>query len=128
MKVGQVEQTLEVSWVESGGGYGKYFRRQYLTAHRNSGDAERISGLQELLPMSAGVSLQGKPDVGDSNLAARSAIITYGVLSEPYLQVEGINVTSSHDLDTAVYFDSLSLGGNRIQDRRATTPMCRLRA
>jgi hypothetical protein len=31
------------------------------------------------------------------------------VLSEPYLHVEGINVTSSHDLDTAVYFDSFSL-------------------
>src|SRR6202011_3828793 len=71
-------------------------------------EAPKGLGLQELLPMSAGVSLQGKPDVGDSNLAARSAIITYGVLSEPYLQVEGINVTSSHDLDTAVYFDSLS--------------------
>src|ERR1700682_2209468 len=72
-------------------------------------EAPKGLGLQELLPMAAGVSLQGKPDVGDSNLAARSAIITYGVLSEPYLQVEGINVTSSHDLDTAVYFDSLSL-------------------
>src|ERR1700693_2211271 len=108
MKVGQVEQTVEVTGsspvvdtVNTAGGTTLQREEIELTP--------KGLGLQELLPMSAGVSLQGKPDVGDSNLAARSAIITYGVLSEPYLQVEGINVTSSHDLDTAVYFDSLSL-------------------
>lgn len=108
MKVGQVEQTVEVTGsspvvdtVNTAGG--TTLQRQEIEL------TPKGLGLQELLPMSAGVSLQGKPDVGDSNLAARSAIITYGVLSEPYLQVEGINVTSSHDLDTAVYFDSLSL-------------------
>jgi hypothetical protein len=108
LKVGQVEQTLEVSGSNP----------VVDTVNTSGGSTLQLAeiqetpkglGLQELLPMSAGVSLQGKPDVGDSNLAARSAIITYGVLSEPYLQVEGINVTSSHDLDTAVYFDSLSL-------------------
>jgi len=108
LKVGQVEQTLEVSGsnpvvdtVNTSGG-----STLQLTEIQ---ETPKGLGLQELLPMSAGVSLQGKPDVGDSNLASRSAIVTYGVLSEPYLQVEGINVTSSHDLDTAVYFDSLSL-------------------
>jgi hypothetical protein len=108
MKVGQVEQTVEVTGsspvvdtVNTSGGT----TLQLAEIH----ETPKGLGLQELLPMSAGVSLQGKPDVGDSNLAARSAIITYGVLSEPYLQVEGINVTSSHDLDTAVYFDSFSL-------------------
>jgi hypothetical protein len=108
MKVGQVQQTVEVSGSSpvidtvnnSGGTTLKLAEIQ---------ETPKGLGLQELLPMAAGVSLQGKPDVGDSNLAARSAIITYGVLAEPYLQVEGINVTSSHDLDTAVYFDSLSL-------------------
>jgi hypothetical protein len=108
MKIGQVEQTVEVTGsspvvdtVNTAGG--TTLQRQEIEL------TPKGLGLQELLPMSAGVSLQGKPDVGDSNLAARSAIITYGVLAEPYLQVEGINVTSSHDLDTAVYFDSLSL-------------------
>jgi hypothetical protein len=108
MKVGQVEQTVEVTGsspvvdtVNTSGGTTLQLKEIQETP--------KGLGLQELLPMSAGVSLQGKPDVGDSNLAARSAIITYGVLSEPYLQVEGINVTSSHDLDTAVYFDSFSL-------------------
>ena len=108
LKFGQVEQTVEVAGsspvvdtVNTSGG-----TTLQLTEIK---ETPKGLGLQELLPMSAGVSLQGKPDVGDSNLAARSAIITYGVLSEPYLQVEGINVTSSHDLDTAVYFDSFSL-------------------
>src|SRR4029077_10142463 len=31
--------------------------------------------MQEMLPLAAGVTMQSKPDVGDSNLAARSAII-----------------------------------------------------
>ena len=108
LKVGQVEQTIEVSGsnpvvdtVNTSGGT----TLQLAEIH----ETPKGLGLQELLPMSAGISLRGKPDVGDSNLAARSAIVTYGVLAEPYLQVEGINVTSSHDLDTAVYFDSLSL-------------------
>ncbi len=108
LKVGQVEQTIEVSGsnpvvdtVNTSGGTTLQLAEIQETP--------KGLGLQELLPMSAGVSLQGKPDVGDSNMAARSAIVTYGVLAEPYLQVEGINVTSSHDLDTAVYFDSLSL-------------------
>ncbi len=108
MKIGQVEQTVEVTGsspvidtVNNSGG-----TTLQLTEIQ---ETPKGLGLQELLPMSAGVSLQGKPDVGDSNLASRSAIITYGVLSEPYLQLEGINITSSHDLDTAVYMDSLSL-------------------
>jgi hypothetical protein len=108
MKVGQVEQKVEVTGsspvidtVNTAGGTTLQLTEIVETP--------KGLGLQELLPMSAGVSLQGKPDVGDSNLASRSAIITYGVLLEPYLQVEGINVTSSHDLDTAVYFDSFSL-------------------
>lgn len=108
MKVGQIEQRVEVTGsspvvdtVNTSGG-----STLQLTEIQ---ETPKGLGLQELLPMSAGISMQGKPDVGDSNLAARSAIITYGVLSEPYLQVEGINVTSSHDLDTAVYFDSMSL-------------------
>ncbi|HEY3823786.1 MAG TPA: carboxypeptidase-like regulatory domain-containing protein [Bryobacteraceae bacterium] len=66
-------------------------------------------GLQELFPMAAGVSLLGKPDVGDSNLASRSAVVTYGVLLQPTIDVEGINVTTNHDFDTAVYLNSSSL-------------------
>jgi hypothetical protein len=65
--------------------------------------------MQEMLPLAAGVSMQSKPDVGDSNLAARSAIITYGVVLQPTLDVEGINLTTDHAADTAVYLNSFSL-------------------
>jgi Carboxypeptidase regulatory-like domain len=101
MKVGQLGQTAEVTGsspvvdtVNNAGGTTLQLAEIELIP--------KGLGLQELLPMSAGVSLQGKPDVGDSNLASRSAIITYGVLLEPFLQVEGINVTSSHDCNSSV--------------------------
>jgi hypothetical protein len=108
MKVGQVSQTVEVTGsspvvdaVNTAGG---------TTLQQVEIDViPKGVGIQELLPMASGVSLQGKPDVGDSNLANRSGIITYGVLLEPTLEIEGINVTTSHDYDTAVYFDSYSL-------------------
>src|SRR5580692_10191528 len=65
--------------------------------------------MQEMLPLAAGVSIQTTPDVGDSNLAARAAIITYGVVLQPTLDVEGINTTTDHAADTAVYLNSFSL-------------------
>jgi len=65
--------------------------------------------MQEMLPLAAGVSLQAKPDVGDSNLASRSSIITYGVVLQPTLDVEGINTVTDHAADTAVYLNSFSL-------------------
>jgi hypothetical protein len=70
MKVGQVEQTVEVTGsspvvdaVNTAGGT--------TLQLAEIEDTPKGLGLQELLPMSAGVSLAGKPDVGDSNLAAR---------------------------------------------------------
>ncbi|HXJ40485.1 MAG TPA: carboxypeptidase regulatory-like domain-containing protein [Bryobacteraceae bacterium] len=108
MKVGQVSQTVEVT------GESPVVDTVNTAAGTTLEQAEialtpKGVGLQDLFPMAAGVSLAGKPDVGDSNLAARSSIITYGVLLEPALEIEGINITSSHDLDTGVYFDSYSL-------------------
>ena len=65
--------------------------------------------MQEMLPLAAGLSMQTKPDVGDSNLASRSAIITYGVVLQPTLDIEGINTVTAHDADTAVYLNSYAL-------------------
>jgi len=65
--------------------------------------------MQEMLPLAAGLSMQAKPDVGDSNLASRSAIITYGVVLQTTLDVEGINTTTAHDQDTAVYLNTFAL-------------------
>lgn len=65
--------------------------------------------MQEMLPLAAGVTMQGAPDVGDSNLASRSGIVTYGVVLQTTLDVEGINTTTDHAANTAVYFNSFSL-------------------
>ena len=72
-------------------------------------DTPRGLTMQELIPQAAGLSMAGRPDVGDSNLAARQAIVTYGMVLEPTLDLEGINITTAHDENTAVYFDSFSL-------------------
>src|SRR5579862_7387802 len=72
-------------------------------------DTPKGLGMQELLPLAAGVSLQGAPDVGDSNLANRQPIVTYGVVLTPYLLVEGINTTTAKDSDASVYLDSLAM-------------------
>jgi len=66
-------------------------------------------GIQNLLPMAAGVSLQGSPDVGDSQLANRQRIVTYGVALTPTLEFEGINSTTAHQGNTALYLDSYQL-------------------
>jgi hypothetical protein len=65
--------------------------------------------MQEMLPLAAGVTMQDKPDVGDSNLASRSAIVTYGVVLQTTLDVEGINTVTDHAANTAVYFNTFSL-------------------
>jgi hypothetical protein len=62
-------------------------------------------GIQNLLPLAAGVSLQGPPDVGDSQLANRQRIVTYGVALTPTLEFEGINSTTAHQGNTALYLD-----------------------
>ncbi len=62
-------------------------------------------GIQNLLPLAAGVSLQGPPDVGDSQLANRQRIVTYGVALTPTLEFEGINSTTARQGNTALYLD-----------------------
>jgi hypothetical protein len=77
--------------------------------------AERIesvplgSGIQNLLPMAAGVSLVGTPDVGDSQLASRQRTITYGATLTPTLEFEGINSTTARQGNTALYLNSFQL-------------------
>jgi hypothetical protein len=64
------------------------------------------SGIQNLLPLAAGVSLQGVPDVGDSQLANRQRTVTYGVPLTPTLEFEGINSTTARQGNTALYLNS----------------------
>ena len=67
------------------------------------------SGIQNLLPLAAGVSLQGVPDVGDSQLASRQRTITYGVPLTPTLEFEGINSTTARQGNTALYLNSFQV-------------------
>jgi hypothetical protein len=108
MDVGAVDQTIEVTGaspvvdtVNTSGGTTLQQAEISLPP--------RGVNMQELLPMVAGVSMAGKPDVGDSNMLNRSSIITYQVLLQPTLNFEGINIATSHDLDTGAYFQSYSL-------------------
>ncbi|HEV3217760.1 MAG TPA: carboxypeptidase-like regulatory domain-containing protein [Vicinamibacterales bacterium] len=108
MKVGGLEETVQVSGlspvVDTVNTTGQ------TTLMQDQLQSIPMGGtMQEMLPLAAGVSIQTTPDVGDSNLAARSAIITYGVVLQPTLDVEGINTTTDHAADTAVYLNSFSL-------------------
>ena len=67
------------------------------------------SGIQNLLPLAAGVSLQGVPDVGDSQLANRQRTVTYGVPLTPTLEFEGINSTTARQGNTALYLNSFQV-------------------
>lgn len=62
--------------------------------------------MQELHTLIPGLSMGGKPDVGDSNLAKDAPTKTYGATLLPTLNVEGINLTSGHELSTAMYLAS----------------------
>jgi len=58
--------------------------------------------------MAAGVSLAGKPDVGDSIWRPGAVSFTYGVLLHLLLEVEGINIRAL-TIRHRRYFDSYSL-------------------
>jgi hypothetical protein len=59
--------------------------------------------------MAAGASYQGKPDVGDSNLATTATTVTYGAVLNPTLEVEGVNLDTGKSADSHVYLDSMAL-------------------
>jgi hypothetical protein len=72
-------------------------------------DAPKGLGLTELLPMAAGVSYQGKPDVGDSNLATTTTAVTFGAVLQPTLEVEGINLLTGKSSDSHIYLQATAL-------------------
>jgi hypothetical protein len=64
--------------------------------------------LQNVFAMAPGVT-QAIADVGGSTMAQRQNLSVYGVLSQPKLQVEGMNITMGADLNTAIYFNDSTL-------------------
>src|SRR5438876_6358474 len=77
MKIGTVSETVQVSGqspvVDTVNAAGQTTLMQDQLRSIPMGGT-----MQEMLPLAAGLSIQTKPDVGDSNLASRAAIITYG--------------------------------------------------
>ena len=108
MKVSTISETVEVS------GQSPVVDTESV-AGVSSIAMERIesvplgSGIQNLLPLAAGVSLVGVPDVGDSQMASRQRTITYGVTLTPTLEFEGINSTTARQGNTALYLNSFQL-------------------
>ena len=64
--------------------------------------------MQNIFAMAPGVT-QAVSDVGGSTMAQRQNLSSYGVLSQPKLQVEGMNITMGADLNTAIYFNDSTL-------------------
>ena len=65
--------------------------------------------LSMVYSMAPGVTMQGTPDVGGSNMAQRQNIGSEGVFAQPKLQVEGMNITMGSDQNSGVYFNSDTL-------------------
>jgi hypothetical protein len=64
--------------------------------------------MQNIFAMAPGVT-QAIADVGGSTMAQRQNLSSYGVLSQPKLQVEGMNITMGADQNTAIYFNDSTL-------------------
>lgn len=64
--------------------------------------------LQNIFAMAPGVT-QAVADVGGSTMAQRQNLSSYGVASQPKLQVEGMNITMGADQNTAIYFNDSTL-------------------
>lgn len=69
-------------------------------------DVPRGLRTQELLTQTPGVGLQGPPDVGDSNFGNRYLIVTYGVVLNPTLDIEGMNTSIAKNPTTAVFVNA----------------------
>lgn len=81
-------------------------------------------GYQHLFAMTPGVTTAGAPDVGDSSLASRNAIQSYGVAATAKMEVEGMNISIGESSGT--YFTTFSFEEIQIKtsgnDAEVSTP------
>jgi hypothetical protein len=81
-------------------------------------------GYQHLFAMTPGVTTGGAPDVGDSSLASRNPIQSYGVASTAKMDVEGMNISIGES--SGVYFQTYSFEEIQIKtsgnDAEVSTP------
>jgi hypothetical protein len=61
--------------------------------------------LWAVVDMAPGALRDGAPDIGGSKMAQRPDMSSYGVVAQPKLEVEGINITTGGDPQSAVYFN-----------------------
>lgn len=106
LEVGGIETTVEVSAASP-----VVDTRTTSTTNVLSADTIQNTpvgrGLWELLSMTPGINVSAKPDVGDSEMGNRSDIVTYGVVSNNTIAVEGVN--TSLGPSSAVYQLSFSV-------------------
>jgi hypothetical protein len=109
MMIGSITQTVEVSGQSPVVDTIESSRLQSIQQQELS-SIPRGGGFQELYPMAAGLSVEGKPDVGDSNLGKRNSVSTYGAALFPTIRYEGIDIVESgHDSSTGMYLSSYNL-------------------
>lgn len=81
-------------------------------------------GYQHLFAMMPGVTTAGSPDIGDSALASRSPIQSYGASATSKIEVEGINISVGES--SPVYFTSFSFEEIQVKtsgtDAEVSTP------
>jgi len=107
LKVGALEETITVSGQSpvvdvTNTTASVAFTKEVLDAIPRGRD------LQNIFAMAPGVT-QAVADVGGSTMAQRQNLSSYGVLSQPKLQVEGMNITMGADQNTAIYFNDSTL-------------------
>jgi hypothetical protein len=107
LKVGAVEESVTVSGLSpvvdvTSTAASVAFTKEVLDTIPRGRD------LQNVFAMAPGVT-QAVADVGGSTMAQRQNLSSYGVLSQPKLQVEGMNITMGADQNTAIYFNDSTL-------------------
>ncbi len=107
LKVGQLSEAITVSGQSpvvdvSSTSASVAFTKEVLDA------VPRGRDLQNIFAMAPGVT-QAVPDVGGSTMAQRQNTSSYGMASQPKLQVEGMNITMGADQNTPIYFNDNTL-------------------
>ncbi len=124
LKVGAMEETVTVSGQSpivdvTSTSAAVAFTKETLDA------VPRGRDLQNIIAMAPGVTPE-TPDVGGSTMAQRQDVSSYGVASQPKLQVEGMNIAMGADMNTPIYFNDNTLEEVQIKtsgnDAEVSTP------
>jgi hypothetical protein len=104
LSVGALQETVTVSGASpvvdlTSSGTSSNFTAQTIET------VPRGRDLWAVVDMAPGALREGAPDIGGSKMAQRPDMSSYGVVAQPKLEVEGINITTGGDPQSAVYFN-----------------------